>query len=125
MEKTLSLILYRQGGNKAREKSYRAAFEDYAEAFLSRLSGIELDAEFVMFYRYQLLSYLRAKPVFTLSLPEGDMISDLIKDAYEGFLDAIDRSPFNITGEGRMNLLGSVRIAFPWQNDADDEANAR
>lgn len=119
MERTLSLVLYREGNKKAMLRSYASAFEDYAEAFLSRLGNVDLTAEFVMFYRYQLLSYLKSKPVFTLSLPEGDMISDLIKDAYDDFLDAVDRSPFNITGEGRANLLESVRIIFPWHNDTD------
>ncbi len=119
MENTMSIILYKEGNRKARLLSYADAFEDYVKAFLPRINGVELTIEFVSFYRYQLAQYLKAKPVFTLSLPEGDMISDLIKDAYDSFLSALEASPFNITGEGRANLLESVKICFPWQNDPD------
>ena len=115
----MSIILYKEGNRKAKLLSYADAFEDYVKAFLPRINGVELTIEFVSFYRYQLAQYLKAKPVFTLSLPEGDMISDLIKDAYDSFLSALEASPFNITGEGRANLLESVTICFPWQNDPD------
>ena len=116
----LSIAYIRKGNLEAKAKNYREAFEDYAASLLSRLSGIDMTLEFVAFYRYQLLSYLKAKPVFTLSLPEGDMISDLIADAYRSFLEAVDSSPFNISGEGRKNLLESVKIVFPWQNDTEE-----
>lgn len=125
MDRTMSIVLYKQGGRKARMLCYEDAFEDYVDAFLPRISGVEPTLEFVSFYRYQLAQYLRAKPVFTLSLPEGDMISDLIKDAYDSFLSAMEASPFNITGKGRANLLESVRIAFPWQNDPEEVLDAR
>ena len=115
----LSITYIKRGNLEAKARKYREAFEDYTASLLPRLSGIEMTLEFVAFYRYQLLSYLKAKPVFTLSLPEGDMISDLIADAYKSFLDAVDSSPFNITGEGRKNLLESVKIVFPWHNDTE------
>lgn len=124
MDKTMSLVLYKEGNRKARMLSYADALDDYVEAFLPRLRNVEFTAEFVSFYRYQLLRYLASKPVFTLSLPEGDMISDLIKDAYDSFMDAMEDSPFNITGEGRANLLESVKICFPWQNDPDSLSDA-
>ncbi len=121
MDNALSIVIYKEGSREARNNELDAAFESYVDAFLSRLSGVEMTLEFVSFYRYQLYSYLKAKPVFILSLPEGDMISDLILQSYEDFLSAIDGSPFNITGEGRTNLLESVRIPFPWQSDTDGE----
>lgn len=121
MKNALSIIRYKEGSAEARRNELAAAFESYVNAFLSRLDGIDLTLEFVSFYRYQLLSYLKAKPVFILSLPEGDMISDLIKDSYESFLSALEASPFNVTGEGKKNLLESVRISFPWQNDTEDD----
>ena len=125
MDRTMSIVLYKQGGRKARMLCYEDAFEDYVDAFLPRIRGVEPTLEFVSFYRYQLAQYLRAKPVFTLSLPEGDMISDLIKDAYDSFVKALNDSPFNVTGEGRRNLLESVKICFPWQNDPDEVLDAR
>ena len=124
MERRVSLVLYKEGNRKAKELSYADAFEDYVNAFLPRLSMCEYTLEFVSFYRYQLSRYLLSKPVFTLSLPEGDMISDLIKDAYDSFIEAVDASPFNITGEGRVNLLESVKIIFPYQNDPDSFSDA-
>ena len=79
----LSVVYIKRGNAEAKARKYREAFEDYASSLLSRISGdIDMTLEFVAFYRYQLLSYLRAKPVFTLSLPEGDMITDLIVDSY-------------------------------------------
>lgn len=125
MERAVSLVLYKEGNRKARLLRYQDAFEDYVEVFLPRIKGVEFTIEFVSFYRYQLWRYLEAKPVFTLSLPEGDMISDLIKDSYDSFLFDMEASPFNITGEGRLNLLESVKIVFPWQDDPDSVPDAR
>ena len=106
MDRTMSLVLYKDVNRKARLLSYEEAYEEYVEA------------------RYQMARYLRSKPVFTLSLPEGDMISDLIREAYDSFLSALESSPFNVTGEGRENLLESVRICFPWQSDPDSLSDA-
>ena len=125
MERAVSLVLYKEGNRKARLLRYQDAFEDYVEVFLPRIKGVEFTIEFVSFYRYQLWRYLEAKPVFTLSLPEGDMISDLIKDSYDSFLFDMEASPFNITGEGRLNLLESVKIVFPWQDAPDSVPDAR
>ena len=125
MDSTMSIVLYKEGNRKARLLSYGEAFEDYVNAFLPRLHLSCYTLEFVSFYRYQLATYLRSKPVFTLSLPEGDMISDLIKDAYDTFVEAADSSPFNITGEGRINLLESVKIIFPYQNDSESLFDAQ
>lgn len=122
MDETMSLVLYKEAGKAARNASYETAFNEYAEVFLRRLHITEITLEFVSFYRYQLAVYLRSKPVFTLSLPEGDMISDLIKDAYDSFISSLDASPFNITGDGRRNLLESMRICFPWQSDPDEDS---
>ena len=111
MDRTMSLVLYKDGNRKARLLSYEEAYEEYVDAFLSRLTGCELTLEFVSFYRYQMARYLRSKPVFTLSLPEGDMISDLIRDAYDSFLSALESSPFNVTGvsafRGKVTLTRS------------------
>ena len=119
MNTALSIVYYRKGLAEVREKEPDKAFDDFCNAFLQRLTGVDLTLEFVTFYRYQLQAYLKAKPVFTLSLPEGDMISELIADTYRTFLDDIDSSPFNVTGSGRKNLLFDIDIVFPWQKDTD------
>ena len=52
-----------------------------------------------------------------MSLPEGDMISDLIKSTYLDLIDEIENSMFQITEEGRYAILKNARITFPGQND--------
>ena len=122
MERAVSLVLYKEGNRKARLLRYQDAFEDYVEVFLPRIKGVEFTIEFVSFYRYQLWRYLKAKPVFTLSLPEGDMISDLIKDSYDSFLFDMEASPFNFRkviplprhqdDEGKHCALQPIRSIF-------------
>ena len=113
MDNNLSIVLYKEGNKKARCFSFEEAFENYVNAFLPRLHCQSYTLEFVSFYRYQLAVYLKSKPVFTLSLPEGDMISDLIKDAYDSFIEAVDASPFNITGdEFWIVLKNGIVVSF-------------
>lgn len=113
MNRALSLIYYKKGLAEAEEDAEQS-FEDFCYAFLQRItSEIQQTNEFVSFYRYQLRTYLRGKAFNRLSLAEGDMVSDLIVDYYSEFLDLMEDSPFNITQEGRKNLLEHVDIIFP------------
>ncbi len=119
MDSRKGKALYTKGVSEAQQSNYEDAFECYAEAFLSR-KGEECTLQFVLFYRYQLIKYLRAKGSFFISLPEGDMITDLIYDAYSDYLAAIEASPFCITDEGKTNLLESI-VIFPCQIDTDED----
>lgn len=93
------------------------AFDLYCDALLDRLSLNHSCLDFLLFYRSQLIKYLKEKKSFFLSLPEGDMISDLIYSAYEDFLSSCRNNPFIKTDRGRFRLLMSVKIIFPVQND--------
>lgn len=95
------------------------AFDIYCDALINRICSGSPDLDFSLFYRSQLIKYLRAKKSLILSLPEGDMISDLIYSVYEDFVDSLRDNPFIRTERGRMRLLMSVKIVFPIQNDSE------
>ena len=121
---TLGNAYYHTGLREAREGHYEKAFDAYSLAFLIRRGETCPTLEFISFYRYQLLSYLKGKCSFILSLPEGDMITDLIEDEYRSFVESMSSSPFCITGDGRRNLLESVKIVFPCLFDTEGGENA-
>ena len=95
-------------------------FEGYASVFLPRLgSKCPKCEEFRAFFRYQLASYLALKPGYSLALPEGDMVSDLILETYEEFEEDVEESQIPVSQEGRVNMLLNIKIHFPCQNDTD------
>ena len=95
-------------------------FDSYVSIFLPRL-GMKCPRsdEFRAFFRYQLAKYLAEKPNYYLSRPEGDMVSDLILSSYEEIEKSIDDSEIPISREGRVNILLSTKIIFPWHNDTE------
>ena len=97
-------------------------FDSYASIFLPRLGNkCPRCEEFKAFFRYQLATYLSLKKNYTLALPEGDMVSDLILDTYEEFEEDVESSMIPISNEGRVNMLLDIRIQFPCQNDPCDD----
>ena len=97
-------------------------FESYASIFLPRLGNkCPKCEEFRAFFRYQLATYLSLKKNYTLALPEGDMVSDLILDTYEEFEEDVSSSQIPLSNEGRVNMLLEIKIQFPCQNDSLDE----
>ena len=97
-------------------------FDRYASIFLPRLGNkCPKCEEFRAFFRYQLATYLSMKKNYTLALPEGDMVSDLILDTYEEFEEDLSSSQIPISNEGRVNMLLEIRIQFPCQNDPFEE----
>ena len=113
--------VYKKAIEEARLRHIGKAFVLYMDTFLPRLcSSHATEKEFKCFYRWQLAQYLYGKKNYMVALAEGDMISDLILDAYKDFLDEIGMSRFKITPEGRINLLSSVKIVFPIE---EKEAN--
>ena len=95
-------------------------FDSYVSIFMPRL-GMKCPRsdEFRAFFRYQLAQYLAEKPNYHLSRPEGDMVSDLILSSYEEIEKSIDDSEIPISREGRVNILLSAKIIFPWHNDTE------
>ena len=101
-------------------KILKDIFEGYASIFLPRLGNkCPKCEEFRAFFRYQLAKYLAEKPNYYLSRPEGDMVSDLILSSYEEIEKSIDDSEIPISREGRVNILLSAKIIFPWHNDTE------
>ena len=47
------------------------------------------------------------------------MVSDLILSSYEEIEKSIDDSEIPISREGRVNILLSAKIIFPWHNDTE------
>lgn len=113
---------YKRAVEKARENKLREAFELYAEVFRLRLSSIrKTEEEFTLFYRYQLAQYLSKKKRYYLSLPEGDMISDLIVKSYDCFMEEVEESVIKLSDKGRRNLLVSLEIDYPCQEETEEE----
>ena len=103
-------------------KILKDIFESYASIFLPRLGNkCPKCEEFRAFFRYQLATYLSLKKNYTLALPEGDMVSDLILDTYEEFEEDVSSSQIPLSNEGRVNMLLEIKIQFPCQNDSLDE----
>ncbi len=75
--------------------------------------------EFLAFYRYQLATYLVEKRNYQLGLGEGDMVSDLIESVYDETVKDIEDSEIPISRDGRINILESVEIVFPCQNETE------
>ena len=93
-------------------------FDRYASVFLPRLGNkCPRCEEFKAFFRYQLATYLSLKKNYTLALPEGDMVSDLILDTYEEFEEDVELSMIPITNEGRENMVSDIRIKKASKND--------
>ena len=114
--------IYTKAVKEARLRHIPQAFSLYVDAFLPRLGSVYAsEKEFKCFYRWQLASYLLGKKNYEVALPEGDMVSDLILDAYCDFLSEVGSSRFNITRDGRINLLSSIKIVFPFCNDSIDD----
>lgn len=100
----------------------REAFELYVSLFLPK--GMR-SREFLSFYRLQMASYLVLKKSVMLSIPEGDMVTDLIETVYDETVKAIEKSEIPVSPDGRMNILESVEIVFPCQKDTEVRQNRK
>ena len=122
MNITRSIYFYNRANANRLNGNMEEAINDYCNAFLDRLEIMLSDpVEFIFFYKNQLLKYLNLKNRVFLSLPEGDMVSDLIKESYDDFVSDIDSSPFCTTEKGRERLLMNMKIVFPVQNDTEED----
>ena len=122
-EKMESNVLYKEDYSKGEcgGRILKDIFDSYASLFLPRLGNkCPKGDEFRAFFRYQLATYLSMKKSYTLALPEGDMVSDLILDTYEEFEEDVSSSDIPISNEGRVNMLLEIKIHFPCQNDSFD-----
>lgn len=113
-----SIIYINEGKKALGQNDRKTAFRLLCDGFYLRVhKEFDIDLEFYQFFMYQFARYLVGKKRFTVSLPEGDMIADLILETYQSFQESIEDSPFNLESEGIWNLLKGIRIDFPCQND--------
>ena len=110
------LIRYKSARDALRKGNLEKAFDEYVSAFLSRISD-EITNELLAFFRYQFSVYLAGKGNMTVSLPEGDMITDLIMDTYHEYCKGFDTSEIAVSDQGRCNIISSCDIVFPGKND--------
>ena len=99
------------------------AITEYCEAFLLRLDPFLSDCDFIMFYRDQMEKYFAVKTNLYISLPEGDMVTDLIRMTYDDFMAEWEESPFRKSEKGRARLLSNIKIVFPVQNDTVEDGD--
>ena len=121
MNITRSIYFYNRANTNRLNGHTEDAINDYCNAFLDRLEILSDPVEFIFFYKNQLLRYLNLKKKVFLSLPEGDMVSDLIKESYDEFVTDMASSPFCTTEKGRQRLLMNMKIVFPVQNDTEED----
>ena len=123
MDRTKSSSAIEKARLFVREGDRKNAITEYCEVFLTRLDPLLSDIDFILFYRRQMENYFNIKKNLFISLPEGDMVTDLIRMTYDDFMQDWSESPFKKSKKGRERLLSSIKIIFPVQNDTllDDE----
>lgn len=113
----ISLQYYAQAKDALFLKDTKRAIKLFINTFYLRSTEAdEIDVEYHDFFAYQFSTYLLGKKRVKVSLPEGDMISDLIRFSYEEFQLQVLDSPFNIGEENLWNLMKNIKIEFPVQN---------
>ncbi len=112
----ISLQYYAQAKDALYLNDTKRAVKLFINTFYLRATEENtIDLEFHDFFVYQFSTYLKGKKRFRVSLPEGDMIADLIKATYDEFQEQVLDSPFNIGEENLWTLLKNVKIDFPYQ----------
>lgn len=115
-----SLTLFDEAKKYVGEGDVNHALIAYIKTFwLRNVAEGFFDIEFASFFRYQFATYLKGKKQVRLSLPEGDMIADLIKTVYEDMRISMSESPFNLNPENEWTVLKQVKIDFPLLCDPD------
>ncbi len=115
------MSMYKDALKAVEAHRLKDAFEIYCSLFLPLGKR---SIEFLSFFRYQLSTYLAEKNNYSLSLPEGDMVSDLIEMVYDETIDNIEESQIPISDDGRINILESVEIVFPCQKETHKDKKA-
>lgn len=116
------LDLFKEAKREIREGRRKDAVSSFIKAFYLRCTDDSfIDLRFTCFFRYQFAKYLALKKSLRLSLPEGDMVSDLIHSVYDDFMVSLNDSPFAVSNEGIDRLLSTIEICFPCQDDTENE----
>lgn len=82
------------------------------DSFLLRSKDDDQDPLWKEFYEIQMSIYLLSKKNLHVSIPEGDMIHDLIKDSWIQVKDYLEKTPFGPV-QNIPQWFRTIRIDFP------------
>lgn len=92
------------------------ALKCFCDAFLVRAVEPDVSQDWLAFYDVQFSSYLLGKRRLDCGFPEGDMIYQLIRDAWIGFKEQLSSSDLGMC-RNLPELAKSVEIDFPFELD--------
>ena len=105
MDKCKIKELYTLGLEELTSGKIEKAFNLLSSAFLFRLSDLSPTLEFVLYFRYQFARYLSLKNNHYISFPEGDMVSDMIRDSYNEVCMELESGDLEYTEDERVFIL--------------------
>ncbi len=108
---------YRMGKSFAKAGNIEHTLRCFNDAFFVR--GHEPDCccdnEWKRFHDIQFSIYLLGKKRLCISLPEGDMIHDIIHMKWLEIQQDLQHSPFGFATENTSEWYKTVKIDFPWE----------
>lgn len=112
---SLSKTFYKLANIFLDTKDLDKSLDCFCDTFILRNKDIDtLDDEFLEFFKIQFIIYLLGKRRMKIALSEGDMIFDLIEEAFNEVSSEIENSPFTIKNENKQSFYKTVEIDFPW-----------
>lgn len=93
-------------------QNVRNALDTLCECFLVRANDNDEDPLWHRFYRVQMCSYLITKKNLSVTPPEGDMVHDLIRDAWVDVKDYMENSQFGPVSNVEQ-WFKTIHIDFP------------
>ncbi len=93
-------------------QNVRKALDALCECFLVRAKDSDDDPMWHSFYHVQMCSYLISKRDLAVTPPEGDMVHDLIRDAWVDVRDYMENSQFGPVNNVEQ-WFKTIHIDFP------------
>lgn len=90
----------------------KAAMDLLCDSFLARANDNDIDPLWKRFYHVQMTSYIIEKKNIEITPPEGDMVHDLIRDAWIDVKDYMENSKFGPI-ENLDQWFKTIHIDFP------------
>lgn len=82
-------------------------------SFFIRSNSEDFDPLWMDFYKIQMSIYILGKKNLKISLPEGDMVYDLIRDKWEEIVEDLTNSPFGPI-KNPHEWFKTIQIDFPF-----------
>ena len=115
-EKNISSWFYNLGFTFKNNNNCIDALSCFCITFLIRGDIRDNNPLWIDFYKIQMSLYILGKENMRLSLPEGDMVYNLIRDKWIEILDEVDNSPFGPI-QNIHEWFKTVQIDFPFVLD--------